>query len=228
MNPRILIADDDASVRSALNKLMRANGYATILAENGAQALDLLLTQGADLLLLDLMMPVMDGFQLIQRLRELQMTLPILIISGEMDEYDIVYALGLGADDYIVKPFVPIVLHAKVNAMLRRSPPSPREEMIEYAPFRLCVSSHTLHKAGREIPLSEKEYRLMHFLMLHAEKVCLPEQLYRYAWGETLPDRNTVMVHIHKLRSKIEEDPKNPIYIKTVRGCGYSFCVPRA
>lgn len=226
MNPRILIADDDASVRSALNKLMRANGYATLLAENGEQALKLLLSQGADLVLLDLVMPVMDSYQLISKLRELQQTLPILVISGEMDEYDIVYALGLGADDYITKPFVPIVLNAKINAMLRRTPPSLQEEKaLVYPPFRLCLSSRKLYKAEKEIPLSEKEYRLMHFLMLHAETICLPEQLYRCAWGEELPDRNTVMVHIHRLRGKIEENPKNPVYIETVRGSGYRFSV---
>lgn len=225
MKARILIADDTDSVRSALHKLLRAYGYDTILAENGAQALDVLRHQRVDLLLLDLDMPVMDGYQVIDRLRnELHSRIPVFIISGKMDEYDIVYVLGLGADDYVTKPFVPIVLEAKINAILRRAQVHAQDPALVHPPFRLHQDSHKVYKHEEEILLSETEFRLLQELMLQADKVCLPEYLFDHVWDGALSDRNTLMVYIHKLRSKLEEDPRNPVYIKTIRGSGYCFC----
>ena len=198
-----------------------------MLAGDGEQALDILRHQGVDLLLLDLDMPVMDGYEVIDRLRnELHSQIPILIISGKMDEYDIVYVLGLGADDYVTKPFVPIVLEAKINAIVRRFPPGEREDdaALDYPPFLLRRDIRKVNKHNKEVFLSEKEFCLLQELMLRANKVCLPDQLYSRVWGNDFSDRNALMVYIHKLRNKLEDDPKNPAYIKTVRGSGYSFC----
>ena len=180
-----------------------------------------------DLILLDVNMQGLDGFAVVQRLRSRGIKTPIIIVSGRKEDYDTLYGLDIGADDYVTKPFNPIVLGAKVKALIRRSKGSLHgaDAVTMAGPFRYNNTTLRFYKNGEEIVLSSKENAIIKLFMDHINRIFPKEMIYSMVWGDAIVDENTVMVYINRLRQKIEDDPANPKYIQTVRGLGYRFVV---
>lgn len=223
----VLIVDDDEAVRSTLYKVIKSNGLNADLASSGEQALEMTSLTHYDLILLDVNMPGMDGFTVVQKLRSRGVKIPIIIVSGRQEDYDTLYGLDIGADDYITKPFNPIVLGAKVKALIRRSKGSLHgADVITIAgPFRYNNTTLRFYKNGEEIVLSSKENAMIKLFMDNVNRIFPKEMIYSMIWGQTIVDENAVMVYINRLRQKIEDDPASPKFIQTVRGLGYRFVV---
>ena len=223
----VLIADDDQAVLTMLYKVVRSNGIEADTAASGEEALALLEQKPYDLLLLDVNMHGMDGFQVVQAIRRRGLKLPIIIVSGRKEDYDTLYGLDIGADDYVTKPFNPVTLGAKVKALIRRSRnhlPGV-DSVIAAGPFQYNTSTLRFYKNGREILLSSKENAMMKLFIDNVNRIFSKDMLYDLIWGEAIIDENAIMVYINRLRQKIEEDPACPKYIQTVRGLGYRFVV---
>ena len=225
----VLIVDDDPSVRKVLEKVITMGGLEAVTAASGEKALELLGQRRVDLIILDVMMGGMDGFEVVQELRRQKNDTPIMILSARNEDYDTLYGLDIGADDYITKPFNPVLLGAKVKALLRRSKTSQGGgQPVQAGPFVYHSDTMRLEKNGREVALSAKESVMIKLFLDHVGQVFTKEQLYQHVWGEVLVDPNAVMVYISHLRNKLEEDPKNPRYLRTVWGMGYKFVVEEA
>ena len=223
----VLIADDDQAVLTMLYKVVRSNGIEADTAASGEEALALLEQKPYDLPLLDVNMHGMDGFQVVQAIRRRGLKLPIIIVSGRKEDYDTLYGLDIGADDYVTKPFNPVTLGAKVKALIRRSRnhlPGV-DSVIAAGPFQYNTSTLRFYKNGREILLSSKENAMMKLFIDNVNRIFSKDMLYDLIWGEAIIDENAIMVYVNRLRQKIEEDPSNPKYIQTVRGLGYRFVV---
>ena len=223
-NPQILVVDDDRFVRRTILRVLQSEGMTVREASSGPEAVTMVSAQRFDLILLDIIMEGMDGFQVVHQIRSLGISTPVFILSGRQADNDKVFALGLGADDYITKPFSPAVLCAKVKACLRRRAADKQEHTLQAGPFRYIVDEMRLFKWGTEISLSSKECFLMRYFLVNKNKVLTKEQIYAGVWGNSVVDDNTIMVHIRRLRTKIEDDPNHPQYLRTVRGVGYQFC----
>ena len=223
----VLIVDDDEAVRTTLYKAIRSNGLDAEMASGGEQALDLISKTHYDLILLDVNMPGMDGFTMVQKLRSRGIKTPIIIVSGRKEDYDTLYGLDIGADDYVTKPFNPIVLGAKVKALIRRSKGSLQgaDAVTLAGPFRYNNTTLRFYKNGTEIVLSSKENAIMKLFMDNINRIFPKEMIYSMVWGEAIVDENAVMVYINRLRQKVEDDPASPKFIQTVRGLGYRFVV---
>lgn len=224
---KILIAEDELDIQNLLKLTLSEVGYTVFAASDGMEALDLLNKYSIDLAILDVMMPKLDGFNLLRKIRETS-NIPVIFLTARSEEMDKVMGLGVGADDYMVKPFGASELIARVAAQLRRhneySLKSKKDATIEIGNLTLDIDSCVLCKNGKEIELNAKEYKLLHHFMSAPEKVFTKKQLYRAVWNdEFYYDDNTIMVHISHLRNKIETDSKNPQFIKTIRGIGYKF-----
>lgn len=227
MADTVLIVDDDEAVQNMLYKVIRSNGLAAETAPSGEKALELVRDRQYDLILLDVNMHGMDGFEVIQQLRSRGIKTPIIIVSGRQEDYDTIYGLNIGADDYVTKPFNPIVLGAKVKAMIRRSKGSlgSSETVITAGPFRYNTSTLRFYKHDAEIILSSKENAMMKLFLDNVNRIFSKSMIYDLVWGEAIIDENAIMVYINRLRQKIEDDPSRPRYIQTVRGLGYRFVV---
>lgn len=223
----VLIADDDQAVLTMLYKVVRSNGIEADTAASGEEALALLEQKPYDLLLLDVNMHGMDGFQVVQAIRRRGLKLPIIIVSGRKEDYDTLYGLDIGADDYVTKPFNPVTLGAKVKALIRRSRNGlpGADSLITAGPFTYNTSTLRFYKNGVEIPLSAKENAMMKLFIDNVNRIFSKDMLYDLLWGEAIIDENAIMVYVNRLRAKIEEDPARPAYIQTVRGLGYRFVV---
>lgn len=206
---------------------MQSSNIRADTARNGREALELLERGSYDLMLLDVNMPGIDGFEVVQTVRSRGLQLPIIIVSGRKEDYDTLYGLGIGADDYLTKPFNPVTLGAKVKALIRRSRGRLSEDssVISAGPFRYDTSTLRLYKNGSEIPLSSKENALMKLFLDNVNRIFAKDMIYDLVWGSSIVDENAIMVYINRLRQKIEEDPSKPVYIQTVRGLGYRFVV---
>ena len=225
MADTVLIVDDDKAVQTMLYKVIRSNGLEADTASGGQEALTLTENRKYDLILLDINMHGMDGFEVIQRLRSRGIKTPIIIVSGRQEDYDTLYGLDIGADDYVTKPFNPIVLGAKVKALIRRSKGELGSAVIAAGPFRYNTSTLRFYKDDREILLSSKENSIMKLFIDNVNRIFSKDMIYDLVWGEAIIDENAIMVYINRLRQKIEDDPSNPRYIQTVRGLGYRFVV---
>lgn len=224
---KILIIEDDAAIAAIERDYLEIEGFEVEIAAEGRLGLERGLYGNFDLILLDLMLPGMDGFAVCRKLRE-KVNIPILMVTARQEDIDKIRGLGLGADDYIEKPFSPGVLVARVKANLAQyerilgtgKPPSE----IALGAIRLNTGTHRVFVEGREVELKNKEYELLLFLMLNVDMVFDRETLYEKVWGlEAMGDNATVAVHINRLREKLEKDPANPHYIETVWGAGYRF-----
>ena len=226
MADSVLIVDDDESVLTMLYKVIRSAGMDANTVSGGEQALELVRKRPFDLILLDVNLRGMDGFQVIQELRGRGLKTPIIIVSGRKEDYDTLYGLDIGADDYITKPFNPVVLAAKVKALIRRSRGGLGSDLVITAgPFQYHTSTLRFYKNGQEIVLSSRENAMMKLFLDNVNRIFPKDMLYELIWGETIVDENAIMVYINRLRQKIEEDPSNPKFIQTVRGLGYRFVV---
>ena len=224
MADSVLIVDDDESMLTMLNKVIRSAGMDANTVSVGKQALELVRERPFDIILLDVNLRDMDGFQVIQELRGRGVKTPIIIVSGLKEDYDTLYGLDIGADDYITKPFNPVILAAKVKALIRRSRGG-SDSVISAGPFRYHTSTLRFYKNGQEIILSSKENAMMKLFLDNVNRIFPKDMLYELIWGEAIVDENANMVYINRLRQKIEEDPSHPRFIQTVRGLGYRFVV---
>ena len=220
----ILVVDDDEAVLNMLCKVVREDRIVPVSAKSGSDALRLVEEQTFDLILLDVNMPGLDGFQVVQEIRRRGIQTPIIIVSGRKEDYDTLYGLDIGADDYITKPFNPVILAAKVKALIRRSRGG-SDSVISAGPFRYHTSTLRFYKNGQEIILSSKENAMMKLFLDNVNRIFPKDMLYELIWGEAIVDENAIMVYINRLRQKIEEDPSHPKFIQTVRGLGYRFVV---
>ncbi|MCP1110199.1 DNA-binding response OmpR family regulator [Lachnospiraceae bacterium PF1-21] len=226
MANRVLIVDDDPAIRKLLEKVMQSNDLSCTLAENGHEALALLKDHTFDIVLLDISLGDMEGFEIIKHMRSQGINTPVMVISGRNEDFDSLYGLSLGADDYITKPFRPVVVGAKVKAILRRNQQLMDEHktMIERGEFSFDTTTMRFYKSGEEIILSYKESALMSMFLHHPGQVFTKDMIYEQVWGTDIAvDDNAIMVYINRLRSKIEADSKKPTHIVTVRGVGYRF-----
>ncbi|SEO32150.1 response regulator transcription factor [Paenibacillus sp. OV219] len=228
MKKRILIIEDDPVIAEVQKDYLDASGFAADIASRGDQGLALALQGEYDLLLLDLMLPGMDGYEICRRVREAS-NLPILIVSAKKEEVDKIRGFGLGADDYILKPFGLGELVARVRAHLARydrlvgSGEWRRDELTLHG-IRIDRQSHRVYVNETEVAFTAKEYDLLLFLVSNPNRVFRKEELFERLWGlDALGDHATVTVHISKLREKIERDPSAPQYIETIWGVGYRF-----
>lgn len=223
----VLIVDDDAAVLTMLSKVIRSNGLAAECVQSAEKALECLGKREFDLILMDVNMHGMDGFTAVETIRRKGIKTPIIIVSGRKEDFDTLYGLDIGADDYITKPFNPVTLGAKVKALIRRSRGtlSGTEQMICAGPFTYNTSTLRLYKNGVEIPLSSKENAMMKLFIDNVNRLFSKDMLYDLVWGEAVIDENAIMVYINRLRQKIEENPACPRYIQNVRGIGYRFVV---
>ena len=224
----ILVADDENDIRNLVKISLEENGYTVLTAQNGKEAWDVLAAQDVHLAILDVMMPVMDGFNLLRRIRE-HSTIPVIFLTARTDDMDKVLGLGLGADDYLAKPFSIAELVARVGAQLRRNNEylSPKEKAavsITYGNLSIDKEKCCAFKDGEPIELGAKEYKLLLHFMENPERVFTKQQLYHAVWDEEYYfDDNTIMVHISRIRNRIEDDPQKPKYLKTIRGIGYKL-----
>lgn len=224
----ILIADDEIDIRNLIKISLEENGYTVLTAQNGKDAYDILTTHQVHLAILDVMMPVMDGFNLLRKIRE-KSTIPIILLTARTDEMDKVLGLGLGADDYLAKPFSIAELVARVGAQLRRNNEylSPKEKdsvRITYGNLSIDKEKCCAFKDEEPIELGAKEYKLLLHFIENPERVFTKRQLYQAVWDEEYYyDDNTIMVHISRIRNRIEDDPQRPKYLKTIRGIGYKL-----
>lgn len=222
----ILIAEDEKDIRDLVSLHLSKDDYKVFEAENGIEAINIFENNKIDLAILDVMMPKLDGFAVIKKIRE-SSTIPVIFVTARDEDMDKILGLGLGADDYMVKPFSPLELTARVQAQLRRYYKYTNSQNITeliLGDLTLDKESCTLHKVKNRIELNAKEFKILEFLMENKGKVFTKKQLYEKVWEESYyGDDNTIMVHISHLRDKIEDDPKNPKYLKTIRGIGYKI-----
>ena len=223
MSNRILIIEDDSAVKSMLIKVVKSNLLEPYAVDSAEEALEVLKTKTFDLILLDINLSGMDGFEFLQHIREKGKTIPVIIVSGRKEDFDALYGIDIGADDYITKPFNPIILGAKIKAILRRAKGETFRNEICVGPFKYNITTLRFYINGEEIPLSSKENQLIKLFLDNVNRVFSKDALYELVWDNGIVDDNSVMVYISRLRNKIEDDPQNPTYIQTVRGLGYRF-----
>lgn len=227
MAKRILIVEDDDDIASIEKDYLEVSGYQVTVEENGTAGLTEALTGDYDLILLDVMLPGMDGFQIVRKLRD-KVDIPIMMVTAKRTDIDKIRGLGFGADDYIEKPFSPGVLVAKVKSQLaqyeRLKGKLEDRKRITISGITLESDTHRIWVRGEEKVLPNKEFQLLEFLMVHADVVYSRETLYTRIWGmDSLGNTATVPVHINRLREAVEEDPVNPRHILTIWGVGYKF-----
>ncbi len=225
---RVLIVDDEDYIRKLIKKSFVNESYLIEEASNGSEALTLLKNNIFDLIILDVMLKDEDGFELIKEIKGMGFKAPIIFVSGRNEDYDKILGLGLGANNYITKPFSPAILCAHVKAQLRSYKEFSTEKgtlpnFILNGPFKFDLKTYRLYKNEKLIDLSYKENLLMKFFMENPEQVFTKEQLYENIWSDTIIDDNAIMVYMHQLRKKIEANPKSPKHIITVWGIGYKF-----
>lgn len=228
MDERILIIDDDEEIRKVISIYMKNEGYHTLLAENAVKAIEILTENKVDLIILDIMMPNMDGIQACLKIRE-KNNMPIIIISAKDTDADIIYGLTSGADDYITKPFNPLELVARVKSQLRRykslNPKANNQgNIIEIGDMTIDTLQHTVTIGEKDVKLTSKEFDILALLARNQNVVFSVDRIYEAVWKEPFyKSDNTVMVHIMNIRDKTEPNPRKPIYIKTVWGIGYKI-----
>lgn len=224
MNVNILLAEDEDDIRNLVALHLRNSNYNVYEAKDGVMALKIFEQNNIDLLILDIMMPKLDGISVLKSIRQLSQ-LPVIFLTAKIEEDDKILGLGLGADDYITKPFSLVELQSRVQAILRRCNeynPLDKKNIIKNNYLELDLNTYSLKKDGITVDLNPKEFKLISLFMQNLDIVYTKKQLYEKVWEELYwGDDNTIMVHISHLRDKIEIDPKKPQFIKTIRGIGY-------
>jgi two-component system response regulator RegX3 len=221
---RVLIVEDESSLSEPLAYLLEREGYETTIVDDGARAVAEFEANGADLILLDLMLPGMPGTEVCRQVRQ-RSQVPIIMLTAKDSEVDIVVGLELGADDYVTKPYSTRELLARIRAVMRRQVEVPEDDsVIEIGPVRMDIERHTVSVGGEDISMPLKEFDLLEVLMRNAGRVLTRGQLIDRVWGEDyFGDTKTLDVHIKRIRSRIEESPSEPKLVVTVRGLGYRF-----
>jgi len=221
---RVLVVEDEESYADALSYMLRKEGYDVSLAANGNDALAEFDRHGADIVLLDLMLPGLPGTEVCRQIRAVS-NVPVIMVSAKDDEVDKIVGLELGADDYVTKPYSPRELVARIRAVLRRGiEPDLAPMTLEAGPVRMDVERHVVTVRGQEVAMPLKEFELLELLLRNVGRVLTRGQLIDRVWGSNyVGDTKTLDVHIKRLRGKVESDPANPVHVVTVRGLGYKF-----
>ncbi len=229
MNATVLVVDDDPEIVSAITKLLELEGYTVLRAYDGLEALDVLSQNKVHLILMDLMMPRVDGLSAVMQIRK-NKNIPIIILSAKTEDSDKVLGLNVGADDYIAKPYNPMELLARVGSQLRRyfrlgaSSNNDGENVLTVGGLRMDLDAREFSVDGTPVKLTTTEWGILALLMRTPGKVYSAEEIYRAVWREDAHSvENTVTVHIRRIREKIEIDPKDPRYLKVVWGIGYKL-----
>ncbi|MCA1728610.1 MAG: response regulator transcription factor [Actinobacteria bacterium] len=228
---KILVVDDEPNIREVVGQYLRRDGYAVVSASDGEEALDLYKRDRPDLVVLDLMLPRLSGLEVCRRLlgtEGAEHRVPLIMLTARGEEEDRIVGLGLGADDYVVKPFSPRELVARVGAVLRRAGEDPsggsKERTLEFDGLEIDPNTREVTVQGAPTTLTAREFDLLHHLASHPRRVFTRDQLMEAVWGYTFAaEMSTVTVHVRRLREKIEEDPARPHYLQTVWGVGYRF-----
>lgn len=223
----ILVVDDEKEIRDLVEIYLKNEGYNTLVAKTGLEAISLLEKEAIDLIILDVMMPMVNGIDACIKIRE-KHNIPIIMLSAKAEDIDKILGLSVGADDYLTKPFNPLELIARVKAQIRRftklNTNQSNEKILEEDALKLNLENNKVYKDDVEIPLTPIELNILKLLWLNKGQVFKIETIYERVWEqEYFDNNNTVMVHIRKLREKIEDNPRNPQYIFTVWGVGYKF-----
>ena len=229
-NASILVVDDDHDIVNAISMLLEREGYKIYKAYNGLEALDTLMQNSIQLILLDVMMPKMDGLSAMMKIRTMK-NIPIIVLSAKSEDSDKILGLSMGADDYITKPYNPMELVARVQSNLRRylslgaaDSVKKKSNVIEIGGLSLDNDEKQLYVDGEPVKLTATEYKILEFLMINAGRVFSAEQIYSHVWNEdSYSVENTVMAHIRHIREKIEINPAEPRYLKVVWGIGYKI-----
>ncbi|MCE4051052.1 response regulator transcription factor [Bacillus sp. Au-Bac7] len=228
MQPKILIIDDDKEIRNLIGIYLENEGMLTQKFEDAIEALNYLQSDEVDLIILDIMLPKMDGIQACMKIRE-ERNMPIIMLSAKSEDMDKIQGLMSGADDYLSKPFNPLELIARVKSQLRRTnkyntQPSKDKKMMEIGELKINFDTRQVHVQNQEVRLTPKEFDILEFLARNKGMVMSVQKIYEAVWKEEFfRSDNNVMVHITKIRDKIEQDPKHPIYVKTIWGVGYKI-----
>ncbi|MBX9999503.1 response regulator transcription factor [Priestia aryabhattai] len=221
----ILIVDDEAEIRNIMSIYLKNEGYQVVDVTDAETAMDMLKKQKIDLIILDVMMPGMNGIDTCLKIRE-EYTMPIIFLSAKSEDMDKIHGLASGAEDYVTKPFNPLELMARVKSQLRRYYMPPEREVssnfLEKGDLKVDGRTNEVFVRDREVRLTPKEFQILSLLLQHQGQVFSIQQIYETVWKEPFyKSDNTIMVHMTKIRDKIEENPKKPIYIQTVWGVGY-------
>ena len=224
---KVLVVEDEEAIRKLIAKVLSNDGMLTYQAENGKQALDMLAKYQFDLVLLDVELGDMSGYEIASAIRKKDLQLPTIFLSGKTEESDILKGLDVGADSYITKPFSPSMLSAQVKSKIKRRReiayiPVDHNYLIR-GPFKLDLKTYQFYKKDLEIKLTSKELKMMKFFMENPGQVFSKEELYHHIWQDLNTDDNSITVYVKYLRNKIEDDPSKPKYLLTVWGIGYQF-----
>lgn len=224
---RILIVEDEKEIAELLKDYLVEEHFEVIIASDGREAIHLYREYRPQLMILDIMLPKLDGMEVCRTIRS-ESSIPIIMLSAKKSDVDKIIGLGIGADDYVVKPFSPGEIIARVKAQLRRanqlSSPVGTSEIVRYQDLELNIQAYEVTVRNQPVPFSAKEFEVLRFFALHPNQVLTREQIFQHVWGlDERGDLNTVTVHIKKIREKIEVDPANPTMIKTVWGVGYKL-----
>ncbi|WP_154669854.1 response regulator transcription factor [Bacillus niameyensis] len=228
MKPSILIAEDEREIADLIKIHLEKEGHQVVIAADGEEALNIIRSQSIDLVILDIMMPKLDGFETALQIRS-EFQMPIIFVSAKSSDFDKIQGLMIGGDDYLTKPFNPMELVARVNAQLRRyikfnQSKAKEPSLIEIGGLKINPDQRSVVIYDEMIELTPKEFDILYLLARHPKKVYSAEQIFQQVWGEDYYEsRNTVMVHIRTLRKKLGEDKRKNLFIKTVWGVGYSF-----
>ena len=225
MAQSVLVVDDEVSILTLVEFNLQKAGYSVLKATDGRLALQMIREEQPDLIVLDIMLPSVDGFEICKQLRQQGNRTPVLMLSARDEEVDKILGLELGADDYLTKPFSPRELLARVKALLRRVNPEPEEEgALSVGELSVNPEKYEVYFRGKPLDLTPKEFEILRYMLQHRGRVLSRDQLLNAVWDyEFAGDTRIVDVHVSHLREKIEPDPKQPIYIKTIRGVGYKF-----
>lgn len=228
MQKHILLVEDDEAIREMVDNYLTMEGFHVTTATNGEEALQNCLQNIFDLVILDIMIPKLNGLEVLKIIRE-HAALPIIIMSAKDSDVDKALGLGLGADDYIAKPFSMLEFSARVKAVIRRATKysnqaEQKQEVLEIDNLKIDIVNFSITKSGQEIKLTSKEFSILKLFVTNRHRVFTKEQIYQMIWKDAYyGDENIINVHIRRLREKIEDDPSNPQYIKTLWGIGYKF-----
>lgn len=229
MPKRILLVEDDREISQLIESHLKQEHYEVLIALDGEEAESFMVQEKFDLVLLDLMLPKVNGMDVLKRIRE-KSVVPVLIISAKGSDLDKALGLGFGADDYLSKPFSMIELTARVQAVIRRATQyvrtenQPTEDRIQFHDLHLDLSTFSAQVRGQNVPLTSKEFHILKLFLTNQSRVFTKEQIYQFVWQDDyFGNENVINVHIRRLREKIEEDPSNPQFIRTIWGIGYKL-----
>ena len=222
--PKILLIDDDETVCEALSLMLEREGFAPLLAHDGESGFEKALTLKPQLVLVDLRLPGMSGVEVCKQLRAANAGIPIIVLSGLDEELDKVLLLEIGADDYVVKPFSPRELLARIRAVLRRA--SAIERVVRFGEVEVDLDRRLITRRGQEINLTRQEYNLLTFFLNNADRALSRDAILNAVWGfESYPNTRTVDAHVVRLRQKLEPNPATPRHVLTIHGLGYRFSI---